>query len=111
MLTNNANRTSSYVFGVNVMTIFRHIDRYQQEIHTGGRVVYCPACGGLSHAGGAGARYCEHCGCVLPGADRIPPQPQLSHYYDHPDSPPCPSCHSRCGFYDSACLACGYRMD
>lgn len=113
MLTNNGSRTSSYVFGVNALTIFRCIDHYQQELDiaardAGGRVVYCPACGGLSRAGGAGARYCELCGCVLPGAASAPPQPQLSYLYDIPDSPPCPNCQSRSGFYNGACLACGY---
>ena len=70
MLTNNANRTSSYVFGVNVLAIFRGIDQYQQEIEAGARVVYCAACGNLSRAG-------QHAVEPLLRQSRQPTMPQL----------------------------------
>lgn len=113
MLTHNANRTSPYVYGVHIYTIYRFVEHYAQEARSaGGQLMYCPSCGILSRAGTVGGFYCEMCGSVLPAAERVrrSPLPQLAGFYGETMHRPCPNCDSRVGFFHGACLRCGFEI-
>lgn len=112
MLTNNANRSSAYVFGLNINVVYRHAEQYMQEMQTGVKVVYCPHCGHLSRAGGAGAFYCEVCGGTLPAAQNVAryQMPHMAAYYNENSHRACPRCKARVGYYDSKCLRCGHDV-
>lgn len=109
MLTRNANRTSDYVFGLHIEVVFRCIEHYQQEIGTSHASEYCPVCGNLSQARGAGGFYCESCGATLPHSLEIArrPVPQMTSLYGENQVHPCPTCRSQVGYYDNKCLRCG----
>jgi len=110
MLTHNANRTSDYVYGLNIHTISRYVEYYMQEARAiKGKPSYCPHCGYLSHALTVGGYYCEVCGGLLPHARDIrrAPRPQLSGFYGENKHRPCPHCEARVGYYDGRCLRCG----
>lgn len=112
MLTGNANKTSNYVFGLNIYAINRQVGQYLQEISTGTRRAYCPNCGFQSVAGGAGAFYCENCGGLMPDAENVRryQRPEMSRFYENNSNYACPNCTSRVGFYNSRCLRCGYQV-
>lgn len=111
MLTRNANRTSSYLFGLHIAAIYRCVERYMQEVNSGVQRVFCPTCGYLSQAQNAGGFYCEMCGGVLPHArdmDRYPlTQPQLESIFGETNNRPCRFCGARAGYSDNRCLRCG----
>ena len=112
MLTHNANRTSPYVYGVNINSIYRFVEHYAQEARAaGGQLVYCPGCGALSRAATVGGYYCEMCGSVLTVAEntRRSPMPQLAAFYGETRYRPCPNCNSRVGYFNDTCLRCGYE--
>jgi len=113
MLTHNANRTSPYVYGININAIYRFAEHYSQESRSaGGQLIYCPGCGILSRAGTVGGYYCEMCGSTLPTAENVrrSPLPQLARFYGETMHRPCPNCDSRVGFFNGACLRCGYQI-
>ncbi len=107
MLTRNTNRTSPYLFGVLMQTIYQYYERYRLS-NTGGST-YCPGCGQLSRAAASGAYYCETCGMTLPQAANIRRQnaPQFGPLYGENAPRACPYCNSRAGFYDNRCIRCG----
>lgn len=112
MLTNNANRSSAYVFGLSINIIYRHVEQYIQEIQSGVQAVYCPHCGHLSRAGGAGAFYCEVCGGTLPTAQNAAryQMPHMAAFYNETAHRACPHCKARVGYYDGKCLRCGHEV-
>lgn len=111
MLTNNANRSSPYVYGLYIHKIYQLVEQYAQEIRNQPQTTYCPGCGNRSQAGGHGGFYCEHCGSTLPQAQNEAryPNPRLAGLYGENMSRPCPRCGSSAGFYKGACLRCGYQ--
>jgi len=112
MLTKNANRTSPYVYGLNVNTIYRSVEHYVREVQsTGTNQIYCSGCGNLSRAGGAGGYYCETCGAVFPRfLDTTRQQmPQMQAYYADSRHRPCSNCGAREGYHNTLCLRCGYQ--
>jgi len=114
MLTRNANRMSSHVYGLLISTIYRCVDLYLQESRDGKNRVYCSSCGHLSQAASMGGHYCEMCGVVLPASrtiGRFPtPRPQVDALYGETIHRPCRTCGSRAGFYDGRCLRCGTEI-
>jgi hypothetical protein len=111
MLTKNANRSYPYFFGLNIHAIYRQLQLYRQETSAGVQLIYCPVCGGLSMAGGAGGFYCEKCGSTLPTAKEQVRYPSQHHdrYYETNQQRPCPHCGSRSGQYKDRCLRCGKK--
>lgn len=111
MLTRNANRTSSYVFGLYINAIHHRLEQFRQEQSDGVSKLYCPNCGHLSRAGTIGGFYCETCGAVLPSQENVRrfavANPQLDTLYGETMSKPCWSCTSRVGYYNGTCLRCG----
>ncbi|GAB4308087.1 MAG: hypothetical protein Kow00117_01360 [Phototrophicales bacterium] len=111
MLTNNANRSSPYVYGLSIHKIYHLVEQYAQEMRNAPQTSYCPGCGCRSKAGGYGGFYCEHCGATLPEAQDIQRSfdPKLAGLYGENMSRPCPRCHTSIGFYKGTCLRCGYQ--
>ena len=113
MLTHNSNRTSPYVYGLNINTIFRYAEHYLEETRNNRKaLLYCTACGSLSRAGTVGGYYCEICGNLLSPAYNVNrrPQPQLAAFYGENVYRACPNCDARVGYYDNECLRCGYEV-
>ena len=110
MLTRNANRTSAYVFGLSIDTIYRHAEQFRQEAQNQQATAYCTHCGNLSRAGGAGGYYCEICGGILPAAENVARYelPHLAQYYNENAHRACGNCGARVGYYDGLCLRCGH---
>ncbi len=110
MLTRNANRTSAYVFALSIDTIYRHAEQFRQESQKQPTMTYCPHCGNLSRAGGAGGYYCEICGGILPAAENVARYelPHLAQYYNENAHRACGNCGARVGYYDGFCLRCGH---
>jgi hypothetical protein len=112
MLTTNANRSSPYIFGLHIGVIYRLLEQYTQEMQSQDELTYCAGCGNLSRAAAHGGFYCEYCGRVLPqaeGRERFP-VPQMAGLYGETMHQPCPECGSTVGFYQGACLRCGYQV-
>jgi hypothetical protein len=113
MLTKDASRSNGYMYGLHISRIYQCVEQYHQELaQITGNVAYCPACGIISRAPGFGGNYCEHCGNTLPFAiDRTRfPQTHLISLYGETNHHPCPNCASQAGFYQKACLRCGYEL-
>jgi hypothetical protein len=107
MMTQDSGRTSDYRFGLHIAAIRASLESVYQELRAEQRV-YCPACGALSQAGGAGFAYCEFCGATLPFASQTlrTPQARASVFYDL-HSGTCTTCGSGAGLYQGHCLRCG----
>lgn len=110
MITTATGRTSGYLYGLHINAIRAAFEGVYQELR-GNQRTYCPACGALSQAGGAGLAYCEFCGNVLPHARQIRryPQPRAAAFYDV-NSAPCSNCGSAVGIYQGRCLRCGAQQ-
>ena len=108
MLTRNISSATAYVFGVHIAAIQRCLEVFSAEMRSDRNRIYCPACGGVSRAAGAGGYYCELCGAVMPHAADVPRLliPQVAAQYRE-DAAPCPHCESRAGSYQGRCLRCG----
>lgn len=106
MMTKNHSRSSGYVYGVHISTIHRCVDQYFGEMTSGERRVYCPSCGVVSRATGAGYFFCEVCGGIAPLARNVARYPQGDAFPD-PNRMPCPHCEAQIGFYAGHCLRCG----
>ena len=121
MLTRNANRTSTYFYGLSIHAITRSVHHFQSEARDGANRTYCPNCGYLARAGALGGFYCEMCGSVLPdkqSENRFPRAlPQLEGLYGENMHRPCPNpdCRARVGYYrvenEEVCLRCGVATD
>ena len=115
MLSRNANRTSSYFYGLSIHAITRYVHHFQHEARDRSNRSYCPSCGYLCRAGMLGGFYCEMCGSVLPEKEnetRFPLAiPQLDGVYGENIHRKCPSCQARAGFFNSVCLRCGYNLN
>jgi hypothetical protein len=112
MLTRNASRSSSDVFGLHITAIRRQLEEYRREIQVDPQRTYCPACGYVSRAANFGAFYCELCGSTLPrarGMNRFP-VPQAGALYGENLQRPCRHCTSGVGYYNGRCLRCGGDM-
>lgn len=109
MLTKNSSRASEHLFGLHIAAIRRSVEHYLQEMQAGERRVYCPNCGYISRAVGAGGYYCESCGSVTPQAVNITRffTPQSMIYYQENYRVRCGNCGAMVGFYDGKCLRCG----
>lgn len=107
MITNDTGRTSDYRYGLHIAAIRANLEAVYEELR-GDQRTYCPACGGLSRAGGAGFAWCESCGAVLPHAQQSAryPQPAANRYYDL-NAGLCTACGSAAGIYQGLCLRCG----
>ncbi len=107
MITTATGRTSGYLYGLHIATIRASLEAVYHELR-GERRTYCPACGALSLAGGAGLAYCESCGGVLPHAQQMAryPQPRASAFYDA-NGARCTTCGSAVGLHQGRCLRCG----
>lgn len=107
MITGNTGRTSGYLYGLHIAVIRASFEAVYQELR-GNQRFYCPSCGALSAAGGAGMAYCELCGAVLPQSRHITryPQPRAGAFYDA-NGAPCSTCGSAVGFHQNHCLRCG----
>jgi hypothetical protein len=112
MMTRNASRSSTHLFGVHIMTILRAVEFYVNEMRSDPNRVYCPGCGGLSRAPSVRGFYCEMCGCVLPHARETTRfhVPQADALYGENNVMACPHCGSRSGFHADRCLRCGGTM-
>ena len=114
MLTRNANRTSPYVFGVQINTVYRYVEHYHQEKQDGTPQLYCSSCGHVSRAESVGGFYCETCGSVLPSKREVRRfavnNPRLDVIYGENMGKPCWNCKSRVGYYNGYCLRCGEDM-
>lgn len=107
MITQDSGRTSDYRFGLHIAAIRASLESVYQELRAEQRI-YCPECGALSQAGGAGFAYCEFCGAILPFAVQAlrTPQARASVIYDlHTGT--CVTCGSGAGLYQGHCLRCG----
>ncbi|HEX2620761.1 MAG TPA: serine protease [Phototrophicaceae bacterium] len=112
MLTRNASRSSTDVFGLHIGVIKTQLEAYRQEIQLDPNRAYCPACGYVSRSQNFGAFYCETCGSILPatrGVNRFP-VPQAATLYGENLQRPCRHCTSRAGYYNGRCLRCGNDM-
>lgn len=107
MMTTDTGRTSDYRYGLHIATIRASLESVYEELR-GDQRTYCPACGTLSRAGGAGFAWCESCGAVLPQAQQTVryPQPAANIYYDM-NAGVCTTCGSAAGIYQGHCLRCG----
>ncbi len=112
MLTKNKRSEANMCYGLHLSEIYRALELFRQEQqqaqHSGH---YCHNCGAYSRVGGMGGFYCETCGGTLPYAvaqARLP-QPHLIQAYGEIYSP-CPSCGARVGYFNNACLRCGYDL-
>lgn len=106
MLTRNTSRNSGYVYGVHIAALRRCLDQYQAEIGAGERRAYCPGCGALSRATGAGYFFCEVCGGLSPHARNTHRFPQGDPFAE-PGLPTCLHCGAQVGFHNGRCLRCG----
>jgi len=114
MMTNNASRSNVYMYGLHIHKIYEFIDRYIHEKGQldGQNTLYCNSCGVISRAPSFGGYFCETCGNTHPYAVDIKryPQSNLAALYGDDQRQPCPDCSSRAGFYNRACLRCGFRL-
>lgn len=110
MITTATGRTSGYLYGLHINAIRAAFESVYQELR-GSQRAYCPACGALSQAGGAGLAYCEFCGSVLSHARQIRryPQPRAAAFYDA-NGAACSACGSAAGIYQGRCLRCGAQQ-
>lgn len=110
MITTDTGRTSGYLYGLHIAAIRASFEAVYQELR-GDQRTYCPACGALSRAGGAGLAYCEMCGAVLPQAQQITrfPQPRAAAFYDA-NTTACSTCGSAAGIHQGHCLRCGAQQ-
>lgn len=106
LMTKNSSRASGYLYGVHITTIQRCIEQYYAEMTSGERRLYCPTCGIVSRATGAGYFYCEVCGGVAPLARHMTRYAQ-GDPFPEPNRRHCPHCDSQAGFYGGNCLRCG----
>lgn len=106
MMTRNHSRSSGYLYGVHIGHIQRCVEQYRAEMTDGVRRVYCPGCGVVSAATGAGYFFCDVCGAVSPVARNVARYPQGDPAAD-PNRPRCPHCEAQAGFYGGNCLRCG----
>ena len=107
MITTDSGRTSDYRYGLHIAAIRASLESVYEELRGDSRA-YCPACGALSRAGGAGFSWCESCGAVLPHARQTArfPQPAANRFYDL-NAGLCSACGSAAGIYQGNCLRCG----
>lgn len=107
MMTTDTGRTSDYRYGLHIAAIRASLESVYEDLR-GDRRTYCPTCGALSRAGGAGFAWCESCGAVLPHARQAPryPQPAANMLYDL-NAGVCMACGSAAGIYQGHCLRCG----
>ena len=107
MITTDTGRTSGYLYALHIAAIRSSLDAVYQELRGEPRT-YCPACGALSRAGGAGFAWCESCGALLPHAQGTAraPAARAAAYYDA-NTAICTSCGSGAGIYQGRCLRCG----
>lgn len=114
MLTKNASRSNGYMYGLHIYKIYQCVDQYMQEKAQlqGQNSIYCHSCGIISRAPSFGGHFCENCGITHPYAleNTRFPQPNLSALYGENTQRPCPNCTSQVGFYDGACMRCGYEL-
>jgi len=110
MITTNSGRTSDYRYGLHIAAIRASIESVYEELRGESRS-YCPSCGALSRAGGAGFAWCESCGAVLPHARQTAryPQPAANRFYDL-NAGICTACGSPAGIYQGLCLRCGAKQ-
>ncbi len=110
MITTDTGRTSGYLYGLHIAAIRASFEAVYQELR-GDQRTYCPPCGALSRAGGAGLAYCEFCGAVLPQAQQITryPQPRAAAFYDA-NTTSCSTCGSFAGIHQGHCLRCGAQQ-
>lgn len=109
MLTRNTSSAAAYLFGVHIAAIQRCLEAFSAEMHGDPNRIYCPACGGVSRAAGAGGYYCELCGAVMPHAAADPRLllPQVAALYRENAAAVCPACFAQVGSYQGRCLRCG----
>lgn len=109
MLTRNAGRSSSEVYGLHIAMIRDLAEKYQIETNMDPNRAYCPSCGHRSRASLVGAYYCESCGSTLPQARSVERRPQkhADTIYNENVHRPCPHCQSKVGYYNGFCLRCG----
>jgi|GEM_PF-2472635 len=114
MLSNNANRSNGYKYGLHIHKIYKCADQYihEKSQFLGENTIYCNACGTISRAPSSGGYFCETCFHTHPYAVDIKryPQVNLASLYGENNLQPCSNCSSQAGFYDRACLRCGYRL-
>lgn len=110
MLTRNTSSAAAYLFGVHIAAIQRCLEAFSAEMHGDPNRIYCPACGGVSRAAGAGGYYCERCGAVMPHHADNPRLllPQMAALYRENAAAVCPACAAQVGSYQGRCLRCGY---
>lgn len=107
IVTRLTSGVSPHLFGLHISLIRQCVEDYMREAQNERRV-YCPDCGSLSRAAGAGFFYCEVCGSVTPGARGMNryPAPQADAYYGA-NTVPCRICGARAGYHNNQCLRCG----
>ncbi len=106
MMTRNVSRTSNHLFGVHIASIRRYVETYQQLSREARK--YCPNCGTLSRALGAGYFYCEVCGGIRPETATVQRYylPQADILYET-SRVRCIHCNSIAGVHKGRCLRCG----
>ncbi len=106
MMTRNVSRASNHLFGVHISAIRRYVETYMQLSREARR--YCPNCGTLSRAFGAGFFYCEVCGGTRPETASVQRYylPQADILYET-GRQQCVHCKSIAGVYKGRCLRCG----
>ncbi len=111
MLTRNTSGAAAYVFGVHITAIQRCLATFDAEMRGAPNRIYCPACGGVSRAAGAGGSYCDLCGAVMPHAADTPHLliPQHAVLYRE-NAAVCPVCAAPVGSYQGRCLRCGQEI-
>jgi|GEM_PF-467672 len=115
LLTRNASRETGYVYGLHILHIYNKVREYLRERQQMPNAGYCNHCGNLSRAQLYGGYYCETCGALRPGMDKIDREhrssPQLLQIYNENLSRTCPKCRARVGYHNAKCLRCGFDLD